>query len=188
MLRNGRDTFGWGTIVLHWMIAWLIVGLIILGFVMVRPDINPELQFSLYQWHKSFGMTVLALSVIRVIWWLTNRHPAPVKELSPLEARSASAVHLLLLAMTIAVPLAGWAVASTSTLGIPTLVFNRVLVPHLPLRPSAEAEAFWTTMHALLAYGMCGLVVLHAAAAFHHEFFRRDGVLSRMIRSGGGKR
>ncbi len=188
MLLNGHETFGWGTIILHWMIALLIVGLIVLGFVMVRPDIDPELQFSLYQWHKSFGMTVLALSVIRVIWWLTNRHPAAVKGLSPLEARSASAVHLLLLTLTVAVPLAGWAVASTSTLGIPTLVFNRVLVPHLPLRPSAEAEAFWTTTHALLAYGMGGLVVLHAAAAFHHEFFRRDGVLSRMIRSGGGKR
>lgn len=188
MLLNGQETFGWGTIILHWTIALLIVGLIVLGFVMVRPDIDPELQFSLYQWHKSFGMTVLALSVIRVIWWLTNRHPAPVQGLSPMEARSASVVHLLLLTLTIAVPLAGWAVASTSTLGIPTLVFNRVLVPHLPLRPSAEAEAFWTTTHALLAYGMGGLVVLHAAAAFHHEFFRRDGVLSRMIRSGGGKR
>ncbi|HTO31351.1 MAG TPA: cytochrome b/b6 domain-containing protein, partial [Pararhizobium sp.] len=103
MLRNGRDTFGWGTVILHWMIALMIAGLIILGFIMVRPDIDPELQFSFYQWHKSFGMAVLALSVIRVVWWLANRRPAPVTGLSPLEARSASAVHLLLLGLTVAV-------------------------------------------------------------------------------------
>jgi cytochrome b561 len=188
MIRNGRDAFGWGTIVLHWMIAGLMIGLIILGFIMVRTDIDPELQFSLYQWHKSFGMTALALSIVRVIWWLANRNPDPVADLSRIEARSASVVHIALLGLTLAIPLAGWAVASTSTLGIPTLLFDSILVPHLPMQKSAEAEAFWTATHALLAYGLGGLVFLHAAAALHHEFLRRDKVLSRMIRGGSGKK
>ncbi|CAN7531186.1 cytochrome b [Pararhizobium sp. LjRoot255] len=181
MLYNRQDTFGWGTIVLHWMIALLIVGLIVLGYVMTRPDIDPELQFSLYQWHKSFGMTALALAFIRLVWWLANIHPDPVASLSGLERRASSVTHAFLLALTIAVPLAGWAVASTSTLNIPTLLFNRVLIPHLPMEKSEAAETFWSNAHAWLAYGLAGLVVLHAAAALLHHFWHRDEVLRRML-------
>lgn len=181
MLRNRQDTFGWGTIVLHWMIALLIVGLIVLGYVMTRPDIDPELQFSLYQWHKSFGMTALALAFIRLVWWLANIHPDPVASLSGLERRASSVTHAFLLALTIAVPLAGWAVASTSTLNIPTLFFNRVLVPHLPMEKSEAAETFWSDAHTWLAYGLAGLVLLHAGAALLHHFWHRDDVLRRML-------
>lgn len=181
MLHNRQDTFGWGTIILHWMIALLIVGLIVLGYVMTRPDIDPELQFSLYQWHKSFGMTALALAFIRLVWWLANIHPDPVASLSGLERRASSVTHAFLLALTIAVPLAGWAVASTSTLNIPTLLFNRVLIPHLPMEKSEAAETFWSNAHAWLAYGLAGLVVLHAGAALLHHFWRRDEVLLRML-------
>jgi cytochrome b561 len=181
MLRDRQDTFGWGTIVLHWMIALLIVGLIVLGYVMTRPDIDPELQFSLYQWHKSFGMTALALAFIRLVWWLANIHPDPVASLSALERRASSVTHAFLLALTIAVPLAGWAIASTSTLNIPTLFFNRVLIPHLPMEKSEAAEIFWSDAHAWLAYGLAGLVVLHAGAALLHHFWQGDEVLRRML-------
>ncbi|WP_455271846.1 cytochrome b [Rhizobium herbae] len=181
MLRNKRDAFGWGTIALHWTIALLIIGLIVLGYVMTRKNIDPEVQFSLYQWHKSFGMTALALALIRLVWWLASIHPVPVPTLTPLERRGSSMAHGLLLVLTIAVPFAGWAVASTSTLGIPTLLFNRVLVPHLPMAKSEAAESFWTEAHALLAYCLAGLVVLHAAAALYHHFRRRDEVLTRML-------
>lgn len=181
MLRNRQDSFGWGTIVLHWMIALLIVGLIVLGYVMTRPEIDPELQFSLYQWHKSFGMTALALAFIRLVWWLANIHPDPVAGLSTLERRGSSVAHALLLALTIAVPLAGWAIASTSTLNIPTVLFDRVLIPHLPMGKSEAAETFWSQTHAWLAYGLAGLVVLHAGAALLHHFWRRDEVLQRML-------
>jgi cytochrome b561 len=181
MLRNRQGSFGWGTIVLHWMIAFLTTGLIILGYVMTRPDIDPELQFSLYQWHKSFGMAALALAFIRLVWWLGNVHPDPVASLSGLERRGASVTHALLLALTVAVPLAGWAIASTSTLNIPTLFLNRVLIPHLPMEKSEAAETFWSDAHAWLAYGLAGLVVLHAAAALLHHFWHRDDVLRRML-------
>lgn len=181
MLRNRQDAFGWGTIVLHWMIALLIVGLIVLGYVMTRPDIDPELQFSLYQWHKSFGMTALALAFTRLVWWLANIHPDPVASLSSLERRASSVTHAFLLALTIAVPLAGWAIASTSTLNIPTLFFNRWLIPHLPMEKSEAAETFWSNAHAWLAYGLAGLVLLHTGAALLHHFWHRDDVLRRML-------
>lgn len=183
MLRNGPDTFGWVTILLHWTIAVLIAGLLVLGYAMTLPSIDPVLQFDLFQWHKSFGFTALGLCIIRVLWWLAGRHPAAVAGLSIRERQASFAVHSLLLCLTLAVPITGWALASVSTLDIPSFYFNLVVIPHLLLEKSAVAETLWTTAHALLAYGLAALVLLHAAAALHHHFIRHDAVLVRMLRS-----
>ena len=182
MLRNGADAFGWVTIFLHWTIAILIAGLLVLGYIMTRPDIDPVLQFNLFQWHKSFGFTALGLSAIRILWWLAGRHPAPVAGLSTLEKQASSLVHILLAGLTLAVPVTGWALASTSTLNIPSFFFDLVVIPHLPLEKSVAAETTWTTAHAVFAYSLGALALLHAGAAFHHHFIRRDAVLVRMLR------
>ncbi|KQV42512.1 cytochrome B [Rhizobium sp. Root268] len=181
MWRNDRSSFGWIAIILHWTIALLIGGLVILGYVMTRPDIDPELQFELYQWHKSFGMLALALTVVRIAWWWLEVPPAHPATLSRYEARAATATHALLRMLTLAVPLAGWAIASTSTLAIPTFFFDLVVIPHLPFEKSEAAEAFWTMAHSWLAYGLAGIVLLHAAAALVHHFLYRDEVLRRML-------
>ena len=78
-------------------------------------------------------------------------------------------------------PLAGWALASTSTLAIPSFVFNLLVMPHLPLEPSAPAEAFWRQAHGVLAYATLALALGHAGAALRHHFFLHDGVLRRML-------
>ncbi|WP_331374137.1 cytochrome b [Sinorhizobium chiapasense] len=182
MLRNSERGYGAVTIVLHWTIAVLILGLILLGFVMRRTEIDPALQFSLYQWHKSFGFTVLGLAVLRAVWWSIERSPAPPPGLGPLEHTAAQIMHRALIVLALIVALGGWAVVSTSTLNIPSFYFNLIVIPHLPLRQSEASEAFWTFAHALLAYLTLGLVAGHAAAAFYHHFLRRDEVLVRMLR------
>lgn len=184
MLRNSEIGFGLVTIVLHWTIALLIFGLILTGFVMRRVGIDPALQFSLYQWHKSFGFTALGLAVLRAIWWLVERNPSPLPGLSPFEREASRATHDTLIVLAIIVPLAGWAIASTSTLDIPSLYFNVMVIPHLPLAKSEPSENFWMFVHALLAYVTLGLAAIHAAAALYHHFMRRDAVLTRMLRSG----
>lgn len=181
MLRSRDDRFGGVAIILHWTIAVLILGLIGLGFVMRRMPIDPAQQFSLYQWHKSIGFTALGLAIVRIFWWMADRHPAPVAGLGPIERGASRAMHVVLAALTIAVPLAGWAVASSSTLNIPTFYFDMMVIPHLPLDKTPEAEAFWSTTHAIAAYVMLALVALHAAAALYHHRWRKDEVLTRML-------
>ena len=181
MLRNSRSEFGSATIVLHWTVAVLILGLILIGFVMRRTDIDPALQFSLYQWHKSFGFTALGLAALRSAWWLVERSPAPPPGLGALEHIAARMAHGVLIVLALAVPLAGWAVASASTLDIPSFYFNAVVIPHLPLAKSEASEAFWAFVHAFLGYVTLGLVAIHAAAALYHHFIRRDAVLVRML-------
>lgn len=192
MVRNRRDAFGSGAIVLHWTIAAVITSLMFIGYVMTRQEIDPALQFSLYQWHKSLGMAVLALAAVRVGWWLFDIQPEEVEGLTPLERRVARLSHGLLRALPLAVPLAGWALASSSPLNIPTFLFNLVVIPHLPLEKSDAGEAFWVAVHGTLAFSLLALIVLHTMAALYHHFWRRDEVLVRMLRAGsagadGGK-
>ena len=181
MARERDDAYGLGMIVLHWTIAALFVGQLAFGFAMSRFG-SLALQFTLIQWHKSFGFLVLGLSVLRLGWAVASRRPGPVATLGPAERIAARGVQGLLYALTIIVPLTGWALVSTSTLAIPTFAFNLVVIPHLPLVASAQAEGFWSEAHAILAYATGILAAGHAAAALTHHFLRRDDVLVRMMR------
>ncbi|MEI2300373.1 cytochrome b [Ensifer sp. MJa1] len=188
MLRNDRAGFGWIAISLHWTVAGLILALLALGFVMRRVPIDPALQFSLYQWHKSVGFTALGLAAVRTVWHVIERQPEPPQDLNALERRAAGFTHILLLVLALAVPLAGWCVASTSTLNIPSFYFNWFVIPHLPMMKSAPAEAFWTLVHMTLAYLLLAFVALHASAALYHHFARHDDVLARMLSAGSSRR
>ena len=181
MLRNTRGSYGVGTIAFHWTVALLFFGQIALGYFMQAVADRPRLQFNLFQWHKSFGFLVLALALLRIAWAFSGIRPLPVAGGPRWEEAAARLAHLLLLALTVAVPLAGWAIASTSPLRIPSFVFDLIVVPDLPLARSDAMEAFWSQTHALLAYGAGLLALAHAGAALHHHFLRRDATLMRMF-------
>ncbi|SOC35460.1 cytochrome b561 [Rhizobium subbaraonis] len=182
MRKQRDDGYGIVAICLHWLIAALVLGLVALGFAMRRAGIDPALQFSLYQWHKSFGLLALSLAGLRLLLWLAAGRVAPDPDLGIIERRASTATHLLLGLLCLLVPLAGWAVASTTTLNIPTFLFNIVVIPPLPMARSVDAEGFWSWVHATTAYTLLGLAALHSAAALFHHLVRREGVLMRMLR------
>jgi cytochrome b561 len=126
-------------------------------------------------------MLVLLLAALRLVHWLFGTRVRLPNGLGPIERRMAETTHLLLATLAALVPLAGWAVASASPLEIPTFVFNLVAIPHLPLLKSDAGEAFWSVVHATLAYSILALVALHAAAALYHQYGRHDDVLLRMM-------
>jgi cytochrome b561 len=173
-------TYGIAAILFHWMIALLFIGQLALGYAMSGPDVDPALQFQLFQYHKSIGFVVLALAVPRFVWSMSSKRPSPAASSGKLSHVSARAAHLALLCLTVAVPLAGWAVASTSPLQIPSYVFDMVVVPGLPLEISDQSEALWTGVHETLAYLAAAIVLLHLAAALWHHFILRDATLTRM--------
>lgn len=181
MLRNTPTAYGAVAIVLHWTIAILFLMQIVLGYLTQATKDNPRLQFDIYQWHKSFGFLVLVFALLRLVWSLSNARPLPLADTPRREAAVARAAHTLLLVLTLAVPLAGWMIASTSPLKIPSFVFDFVLIPDLPATRSDASEAFWSRTHAFLAYGTGLLVLAHAGAAIHHHMLRRDITLLRML-------
>ena len=182
MIRHRQACgYGYWAIFLHWIIAALIFGIAVLGYVMRRTEIDPVLQFSLYQWHKSVGFVALALAALQLLWWGLGRYPAPVASLTPVEKMLSRATHIVLVGLGLAVPVAGWCVASTSPLNIPTFFLNLVVIPHLPLAKTPDAETMWSTLHTAGSYLLVGLGALHALAALYHHFIRRDEVLLRML-------
>jgi cytochrome b561 len=182
MLRNTPLRYGSVTILFHWVIALLFIGQVS-GGVLMRRFSDPKLQFELYQWHKSFGFLILGLAVLRLLWRLANRGPKDVETLAPWEKFASRAAQILLYAALIAIPLAGWAIASSTPLNIPSLMFNLVLIPHLPLEVSEEAEIFWSNVHSTLAYTAAAIASIHILAALRHHFWLHDGVLKRMLSS-----
>jgi len=188
MLRNDRQSYGLVSILLHWSIALLFLCQLPLGYLTQATPNHPVLQFELYQWHKSVGFLILALAVPRLIWVAAVGRPAPPADLTASEQAAAHAAHIALYALTVAVPLAGWAVVSTSPLRIPSYVFNLFVMPDLPLSVSNASEALWSSVHAFLAYAAGFIAAVHILAALRHHFHFRDDVLIRMVRPGGRRR
>ncbi|MGI6855518.1 cytochrome b [Mesorhizobium sp. 1B3] len=183
MMRNSRQAYGLVAIVLHWLIALLILGQLVFGTIMVRIA-DQRLAFELIQWHKSFGFLTLALVCVRLAWRLASPLPVYPATLPDWEIRSARAVHRLFYVLMLALPLSGWALVSVSVLAIPTLAFDLVVIPHLPLGISETSENLWAAGHRLLGYAMMGLVSIHVAAALRHEFWLRNRLLWRMLAPG----
>lgn len=172
---------------LHWLIAILLVGLVVLAKVMNSFEDNDPFRFELIQWHKSFGIMVLLLVVCRLLWRLTHRPPRLPSGLSKLERFGASGAHLVLYLLMFAIPLSGWIMVSASPLNLKTELFGLIPWPHLPAvselpDKAAIAEQF-VEYHHLLAQGLMIVVVLHVAAALRHQFFLKDNVMSRMLLS-----
>lgn len=175
-------------VALHWLIALLLIGQLIGGFYMHDlPKERAELKFELYQWHKSFGVTILFLTLVRIAWRLTHRPPDLPAGMSAFEKIAARGVHLGFYALLLTMPLVGWAVVSSSPFAdsVQTYLFGVIHWPHLPFFESvADRKAFShqiAEVHEYLAFGMIGLLGLHVAAALKHQFVNKDGVLGRML-------
>lgn len=166
---------------IHWITAALILANISLAWRMENPP-GPA-AYAVFQLHKSIGITVLLLTVLRIVWRLA--HPAP--PLSPTLARweraLAHLVHFSFYLLLLGLPLSGWLLVSTSPRRIATWLFGAVPWPHLPIdeavAPAVNAGAHLA--HALLGYLAYLLIALHLAGALKHHFLDRDGELRRML-------
>lgn len=184
-------------IILHWMIAISIIGLIGAGLWMVEAIKKPEtraLAFDVYQLHKSLGLTVLVLSVVRLLWRLAHPAPPLPAGMSSIERFGATFTHVAFYVLMIAMPLAGWVMVSASKFGLPTIVFGLFEWPHIAwiaaLEGKEPVEAAAKSAHKYMGYGLAALLALHVGAALKHHVVNRDDVLARMVpglRAGRGR-
>ncbi|GAA0781992.1 cytochrome b [Roseibium denhamense] len=188
MLRNTSSGYGRIAIFFHWTMALLIVGMLAFGLYLDQlPQSDPNL-FQLYQLHKSVGFVVLALALMRIIWRFANPSPKLPTGMASWERMAAHLGHIGLYALIFALPITGWFMVSASPWGIPTVVFNVLPIPHLPvpeaLGTKEEAEGLFKVLHKYGAYLMIALIVTHIAAALKHHFIARDDTLKRMVSTG----
>ena len=168
-------------VTLHWLIALCIIAMIPLGFFM--GDLPEAIRGDGYTLHKSIGITVLALSIFRLIWRLLNPPPALPADMPPIERFLAHVAHWLLYFLIVAMPLSGWLMVSAMHQH-PTVYFWSGEVPFLPMPGGIDAKAtkaLFAYYHRWLAYGALVLIVLHVGAALNHHVVRRDTILRRML-------
>jgi cytochrome b561 len=163
-------------IVLHWLVAISVLSLLTVGLYMTGLKISP-VKLQIYMLHKSFGLLVLALMLVRVLWRMTHR-PPPLPNSMPSWQKMASGVsHALMYLLLLAMPISGWLMNSAS--GFPTKLFSVLPLPQLIARDS-DAFTRWQSVHSYLAYALIALVLLHIAAALKHFLLGRDQVMARM--------
>jgi cytochrome b561 len=172
---------------LHWVIAGAILLNICLGLYMqeILCDQDPA-RFSVIQFHKSVGLSVLVLSLARLAWRLANPVPPLPASMRPWLRTAAHATHFALYFLIIVIPLTGWALVSASPLGLPTSYFGLFHWPHIPFladlsraqkTPLRHEFAF---LHVYLAFSAIALIPIHVAGALYHQW-RGEDVLRRML-------
>ncbi len=141
-------------------------------------------KFDLYQLHKSFGLSIFALALIRLGWRLGNRPPPLPNAMPAWQKIGARMTHWGFYALMVLTPLVGWAMVSVSPLDIPTKLFGIVPIPHLPflsdIGDQSAAEDVLQEVHELLAKAILALLALHIAAALKHSFVNKDDVMHSM--------
>ena len=177
-LKNTSDRWGGISQLLHWTIAILIVLIGIVGLVMGELPRSPK-YFWVYTAHKSLGLTVLALVLVRIGWRLYAGAPRPVPGTPRLQALLASATHGAIYLLILALPLSGWIYDSANALR-PFRWFGLVEVPKL-VAPDEALAASAHGAHEWLFWLLMALVAGHAGAALYHHFIQRDATLARML-------
>ena len=172
--------YGAMAMTLHWLLALMIVMSISVGLYMSGLPFSP-LRLKLFNWHKWAGVTILAMTALRLLWRLS--HPPPplpacIEEAMPgWQLLAHRGTHLLLYLLFFVVPLAGWAYSSAS--GFPVVWFGVLPLPDWVPVDRAWADAL-KALHKALAFALALLVTLHVAAALKHHWVDRDGLLQRM--------
>ena len=175
MIPSGR--YHGVAIALHWIVGLLVLGQIALGWWMLElPKSPPGLRAGWFNGHKSIGLTIALLVIVRLAWRL--RHPAPPLPVSmpPWQARASRASHFLLYACLVVQPLAGY--LGSSFTRYPIKYFG-ITLPHWGWDSPALKELF-SMIHFACAIVFMTLIALHVAAALKHLLVDRDAVFQRM--------
>lgn len=170
------ERYSAGAVALHWIIALALAFEIAVGFTLAQDTSG----FALYRLHKSVGIAILALTLARIGWRLSHRPPPSLQ--SGLAHSAAKIVHVSLYAFMLAAPLSGWAMVSTDSIDIPTVLFGVVPWPDLPLPAAVNGPT--EEAHEVLGWIGMSLFALHVLGAARHELLLRHALMRRISPGG----
>lgn len=180
-MRLGNSSQSWGLVarLLHWLVAAMIVGQLITGWL-AENTTDRDAGLILLRNHFQFGVILTGFIVMRVLWRLSNRSPQPPQGEPLWRERAAQVVHGLIYIVLIILPVAGYIVMVH--MKVDMTVFGLFSVPTL-FTPPVEDERLWAGawyVHYFAGWTLAGLIGLHVAAALFHQFVLRDGLIRRM--------
>lgn len=173
-------------VTLHWLVALLMICNVALA--LSADHLPDEWVRGVIDTHKSIGITVLGLALLRILWRLGHPPPSLARGMPRWERFSAHAVHFLLYALMLALPLSGWLHDSAwkDAATHPMQLFGLVPWPRIgavmaidPVRKEVLHDVFGNA-HFALGYVLYGLFALHIAGALKHQWLDRQAELQRM--------
>lgn len=177
-MANQEERYGMPLVLMHWLLAVFLIGILCVGWIMADLPKDDPLRPTLFFLHKSTGILILLLAALRLGVRMASRVPPPVAGMPGWEKTIAKLVVIALYALMFATPLAGWALSSAA--GKPVPLYGLVEMPSL-LAPDEQLAESLEELHETLAALFAGLIGLHIAAAFKHQFIDKDRLLLRMM-------
>ena len=162
--------------IMHWLSAVLIICMLFLGVTMIQ-SLAPW-HTSAIKLHQSFGVLILLLVSVRLMNRFFFTAPALPADISRAQHLAAKSTQILLYVLMIALPISGWLMRNAA--GLPVSFFGLFELPLL-INAGLELYGFYRELHALIAWSLFGVIVLHISAALHHGFIREDSVLPSML-------
>lgn len=178
--RNSPQQFGLIAALLHWSIVAGVIAQYLLAEAAEDEKNAVGSAFDAMSLHRSIGLTILALAILRLLWRVFDTRPAWPATMKPLARTLAKATHAAFYLLLLAVPLSGWAVSSAE--GDAVAFFGLFTVPPLPF--GEDLEHTLEEAHEILFNVLAALALLHVLAALKHQFVDRDGVLRSMLPGG----
>jgi cytochrome b561 len=176
-LKNDESRYGAVAQLFH----WVLVILIIVQFILANRAHDLPLgvaKIAVLARHKSFGITILAVVLLRLIWRWLNVVPAEPDDVPTWQRIAARISHVALYILLLVTPVVGWLMSSARN--FPVSWFGLVTLPDF-IAPNKQTYELLHETHELLAQTLFWLAVLHIAAALKHHFIDKDNVLRRML-------
>jgi cytochrome b561 len=175
--RNTTETWGALSKALHWVIVILVLVQFFLASRAHDLPRGPAL-IEAWGWHKSFGMTIFMLALVRLAWRWMNPTPDITADTKPWERLLAKVSHGVLYGLLFAIPLTGWLMSSAKA--FPVSWFRLFQWPDL-VQPNAGLARTMEGLHESLVLALVAVALLHAAGALKHHFIDRNNILRRML-------
>ena len=179
MLKNSTQGYGLISIVIHWVVALLVVGLFALGFWMVDLSYYSDWYQTAPMLHKSVGVCLFSLMVVRLLWRWVNPKPYPLGSHQAWEKKLVKLGHIVLYCVLFVLMISGYLISTAD--GRAISIFGWFDLPALFIGLPRQEE-FAGDVHKILAWGLIILSAGHALAALKHHFIDKDTTLSRMLR------
>jgi len=186
-MKSPPDRYSYVAMLFHWAIAILLLWNIWIAWS--SEDLKGQAHALALQPHKTIGITVLILSVSRLLWRLVMKPPRMPDTLAPWERGLARVVHVLFYVAIIGIPLTGWAMASIGKLATvypihlgPLIVPTITPLNNLPAGQAHAARETLETVHTYMAWAtLYVLIPLHLLGALKHQFWDKSDEFGRMI-------
>ena len=176
--RNSEQRYGLVAIALHWLVAITVIGMFILGLWMTSLTLYHPWYHRAPYLHKSIGLLLFMVMVVRLVWRLGNPRPEPLPTHARWERMAAHLMHGVLYLLLFTVMIFGYLISTADGRAIES--FGLFSIP-ATITSIPDQEDVAGEIHEVLAITLIVLVVLHAAAALKHHFIDRDNTLRRML-------